>query len=70
MQMIRRVALVAAVCLVAAIQTRQSVLAERNFCTACPVPGVNSQQSTSLGTAHAGGTCSTHQAANGYPLPI
>jgi hypothetical protein len=68
MQMIRRVALVAALCLAAAIQTQQSVLAKINFCTACPVPGVNSQKTTSLGTAHAG-ACSTHRAANGYTLP-
>jgi hypothetical protein len=68
MQMIRRVALVAALCLVAAIQTQQSVLAKTNLCKVCPVPGVNSQKTTSLGAAHAG-ACSTHQAANGYTLP-
>ncbi len=69
MQIIRRAALVSTLYLIAASQSQLSILAKTNLCTVCPVPGVNSQKTTSLGTAHAGGTCNTHKAANGYPIP-
>ncbi len=62
-----RVLLVAA--LSAVIHPQPSVSAQGASCKVCPVPGVNSQKTTSLGTAKASGTCATRKAANGYPLP-
>lgn len=67
MQPIHRLPLVAV--LFFAIRSQPPALAESTLCKLCPVPGVNSQQTTSLGPTNTGGTCKTHPAANGYPLP-
>ncbi len=69
MQPIYRAPLAVALFFCASIYPRLPVLAKSAVCTTCPVPGVNSQQTTSLGTAKTGGPCSTHKAGNGYPLP-
>ncbi|HKD07096.1 MAG TPA: HNH endonuclease signature motif containing protein [Bryobacteraceae bacterium] len=47
----------------------QSAALAGNLCQRCPVPGVDSHATTSLGTPKAGGPCATGRATNGYPLP-
>jgi hypothetical protein len=66
---IRRISLIAALLGVAAVRPQELVLAKSNLCTICPVAGVNSQKTTSLGPARTGGPCATRPASNGYPLP-
>ena len=64
---------IAALFLSVAVQPQQAVLArskaKANACATCPVAGVNSQKTTSLGAARTGGPCQTIRASNGYPLP-
>jgi hypothetical protein len=69
MQPTNRVPLAVALFLSAAICPQRPVLAESDRCTTCPVAGVDSQKTTSLGPAKTGGPCSTRRAGNGYPLP-
>src|ERR1700742_1018086 len=68
---IYRAPLVVALFFGAAVHSSQPVLAKgkNNSCTTCPVPGVNSHKTTSLGSARTGGPCQTIRASNGYPLP-
>ena len=55
--------------LAAVVQPQKLVLAKAGLCTICPVAGVDSQSTTSLGAGASGGTCSVRKAQNGYPLP-
>jgi hypothetical protein len=68
MQPTYRVPVVVALVVGAAIYPQRPVSAESDRCTTCPVAGVNSQKTTSLGAATTG-PCSTRRAGNGYPLP-
>jgi len=68
MQSLRRISIAVAL-LITAIQPQQSFSAKSGLCTTCPVAGVNSQRTTSLGGGGSAGACSTRKAHNGYPLP-
>jgi hypothetical protein len=52
-----------------AAMASQSAAPAGSLCQRCPVPGVDSRATTSLGTVKTGGPCATGRAPNGYPLP-
>jgi len=61
--------LICAVLRAAAAMIPQPATSAGNLCNSCPVPGVNSHATTSLGDSKSGGPCATGKAANRYPLP-
>jgi hypothetical protein len=70
MKRIRRLPIALAILAGLAIHPQKTVLAKGGVCGTCPVSGVVSTATQSLGAGTpSGGTCSTGKGANGYPIP-